>query len=46
MVVLDVDEVKVVKFRQFIDEGKYKIDVKVIVDKMVDEYFEMMQGFE
>ena len=37
----DVDEAKVAKFRQMIDEGKYKIDAKAIADKMVDEHLAM-----
>jgi negative regulator of flagellin synthesis FlgM len=37
----DVDEAKVAKFRQMIDEGKYKIDAKSIADKMVDEHLAM-----
>lgn len=36
----DVDEAKVAKFRQLIDEGKYKTDAKAIADKMVDEHLE------
>lgn len=36
----DVDEAKVAKFRQMIDEGKYKVDAKAIADKMVDEHLE------
>ncbi len=38
----DVDEAKVAKFRQLIDDGKYKIDAKAIADKMVDEHLETM----
>lgn len=34
----DVDEAKVAKFRQLIDEGKYKVDADAIADKMVDEH--------
>lgn len=34
----DVDEAKVAKFRQLIDEGKYKIDAQAIADRMVDEH--------
>ncbi|MGZ3773810.1 MAG: flagellar biosynthesis anti-sigma factor FlgM [Pseudobdellovibrionaceae bacterium] len=34
----DVDEVKVAKFRQLIDEGKYKVDADAIADRMVDEH--------
>ena len=37
----DVDEAKVAKFRQMIDEGKYKLDAKAIADKMVDEHLAM-----
>ena len=37
----DVDEAKVAKFRQMIDEGKYKVDSKAIADKMVDEHLAM-----
>ncbi|MEK6772522.1 MAG: flagellar biosynthesis anti-sigma factor FlgM [Bdellovibrionota bacterium] len=37
----DVDMVKVEKFRQLIDEGKYKVDAKAVADKMVDEHLEM-----
>lgn len=36
----DVDEAKVAKFRQLIDDGKYKIDAKAIADRMVDEHLE------
>lgn len=38
----DVDEAKVAKFRQLIDDGKYKIDAQAIADKMVDEHLETM----
>ncbi len=34
----DVDEAKVAKFRQLIDEGKYKVDAKAIAERMVDEH--------
>lgn len=37
----DVDEAKVAKFRQLIDEGKYKIDAKAVADRMVDEHLAM-----
>lgn len=37
----DVDEAKVAKFRQMIDEGKYKVDAKSIADRMVDEHLAM-----
>ncbi|RYZ77842.1 MAG: flagellar biosynthesis anti-sigma factor FlgM [Proteobacteria bacterium] len=37
----DVDEAKVAKFRQMIDEGSYKIDAKGIADRMVDEHLSM-----
>ncbi len=37
----DVDEAKVAKFRQMIDEGKYNIDAKAIADKMVDEHLDI-----
>jgi len=37
----DVDEAKVAKFRQLIDDGKYKIDAKAIAEKMVDEQLSM-----
>ncbi|WII70674.1 flagellar biosynthesis anti-sigma factor FlgM [Bdellovibrio sp. 22V] len=37
----DVDEAKVAKFRQLIDDGKYKIDAKAIADRMVDEHLEI-----
>lgn len=33
----DVDMAKVAKFRQMIDEGKYKVDAKAIADRLVDE---------
>lgn len=33
----DVDEAKVAKFRQLIDDGKYKVDAKAVADRMVDE---------
>lgn len=36
----DVDEAKVAKFRQLIDDGKYNIDAKAIADRMVDEHLE------
>lgn len=38
----DVDEAKVAKFRQLIDDGKYKIDAKAIADRMVDEHLDTM----
>ncbi len=38
----DVDEAKVAKFRQLIDDGKYKIDARAIAEKMVDEHLETM----
>lgn len=34
----DVDEAKVAKFRQLIDEGKYKVDSKAVADRLVDEH--------
>jgi len=34
----DVDEAKVAKFRQMIDEGKYKVDAKAVADRLVDEH--------
>lgn len=37
----DVDEAKVAKFRQLIDEGKYKVDAKAVADRMVDDHMEM-----
>ena len=37
----DVDEAKVAKFRQLIDEGKYKVDAKAVADRMVDEQLSM-----
>jgi len=36
----DVDEAKVAKFRQLIDEGKYKVDARAIADRMVDEHLD------
>ncbi|WP_413559806.1 flagellar biosynthesis anti-sigma factor FlgM [Bdellovibrio sp. HCB209] len=36
----DVDEAKVAKFRDMIDQGKYKVDAKAIADRMVDEHLE------
>jgi negative regulator of flagellin synthesis FlgM len=33
----DVDEAKVARFRQMIDEGKYKVDAKAVADRLVDE---------
>lgn len=38
----DVDAEKVAKFRQLIDEGKYKVDAKAVADKMVDEHLETL----
>ena len=38
----DVDEAKVAKFRQMIDEGTYKTDARAIADRMVDEHLETM----
>lgn len=37
----DVDEAKVAKFRQLIDEGKYKVDAKAVADRLVDEHLAM-----
>lgn len=37
----DVDEAKVAKFRQLIDEGKYKVDAKAVAERMVDDHMEM-----
>jgi len=37
----DVDEAKVAKFRQMIDEGKYNVDAKAVADKLVDEHLAM-----
>lgn len=37
----DVDAAKVAKFRQLIDEGKYKVDAKSVADRMVDEHLAM-----
>lgn len=37
----DVDMEKVAKFRQLIDEGKYKIDAKAVADRLVDEHLAM-----
>jgi negative regulator of flagellin synthesis FlgM len=37
----DVDEAKVAKFRQLIDDGKYKVDSKAVADRMVDDHMEM-----
>ena len=37
----DVDAAKVEKFRQLIDQGKYKVDARAIADKMVDDHLEM-----
>ncbi len=37
----DVDMAKVEKFRQLIDQGKYKVDAKAVADKMVDDHLEM-----
>lgn len=36
----DVDEAKVAKFRQLIDEGKYKVDARAIADRMVDDHLD------
>ncbi len=33
----DVDMAKVEKFRQLIDDGKYKVDAKAVADKLVDD---------
>lgn len=37
----DVDEAKVAKFRQLIDEGKYKVDARAVADRLVDEQLSM-----
>lgn len=37
----DVDMAKVAKFRQLIDEGKYKVDAKAVADRLVDEQLAM-----
>ncbi|MGZ3745334.1 MAG: flagellar biosynthesis anti-sigma factor FlgM [Pseudobdellovibrionaceae bacterium] len=37
----DVDMEKVAKFRQLIDEGKYKVDAKAVADRLVDEQLAM-----
>lgn len=37
----DVDEAKVAKFRQLIDEGKYKVDAKSVADRLVEEHLAM-----
>ncbi|MBC7370852.1 MAG: flagellar biosynthesis anti-sigma factor FlgM [Bdellovibrionaceae bacterium] len=37
----DVDEAKVAKFRQLIDDGKYNVDAKAVADRMVDEQLSM-----
>lgn len=34
----DVDAAKVEKFRNLIDQGKYKTDSRAIADRMVDEH--------
>lgn len=39
----DVDAEKVARFRQMIDEGKYKVDAKAVADKMVDAHLETME---
>ena len=36
----DVDEAKVAKLRQLIEEGKYQVDAQAIADRMVDEHLE------
>ena len=38
----DVDMEKVEKFRQLIDEGKYKVDAKAIADRMIDQELEIL----
>jgi negative regulator of flagellin synthesis FlgM len=37
----DVDMEKVAKFRQLIDEGKYKVDAKAVADRLVEEQLSM-----
>lgn len=37
----DVDMAKVAKFRQLIDEGKYKVDAKAVAERLVDEQLAM-----
>jgi negative regulator of flagellin synthesis FlgM len=37
----DIDEAKVAKFRQLIDDGKYKVDAKAVADRLVDEHLAM-----
>ncbi len=39
----DIDQEKVAKFRQMIDEGKYKIDANAVASRMVDEHLETME---
>lgn len=34
----DVDEAKIAKFQQLIDNGKYKVNSQQVADKMVDEH--------
>lgn len=36
----DVDMQKVEKFRQMIDEGKYKVDAKAVASRMIDQEIE------
>lgn len=36
----DVDEAKVAKFRQLIDDKKYQVDARAVADKMVDDHLE------
>jgi negative regulator of flagellin synthesis FlgM len=37
----DVDMAKVAKFRQMIDEGKYKVDAKAVAERLVDDELAM-----
>jgi negative regulator of flagellin synthesis FlgM len=37
----DIDEAKVARFRQMIDEGTYKVDAKAVAERLVDEHLSM-----
>lgn len=36
----DIDQEKVARFREMIDNGTYKVDAQAIADRMVDEHLE------
>ena len=37
----DINEAKVARLQNLIDEGKYKVDSEAVADRLVDEHFSM-----